>query len=111
MSRIAAPLSLLCCLALAGVATDAVAQQSRSQQDARAQQQQARGQQSGSLSESVRRIERSTGGQVLSAEQVQFDGRNVSRIKVMDDRGRVRIYTDDPGRRPERRSGSRRDDD
>lgn len=48
------------------------------------------------LSDSVRRIERSTRGQVLSAERMQSDGRDVNRIKVVDDRGRVRVYMDDP---------------
>jgi hypothetical protein len=54
------------------------------------------------LSDSIRRIERSTRGQVLSAERMQSDGRDVNRIKVVDDGGRVRIYLDDPrqGRRP-----------
>lgn len=50
------------------------------------------------LSDSVRRIERSTRGQVLSAERVPYDGRNLNRIKVVDDRGRVRVYMDDPAR-------------
>ncbi len=49
-----------------------------------------------SLSDSVRRIERATQGQILSAERVQFDGRDVNRVKVVDDRGRVRVYVDDP---------------
>jgi hypothetical protein len=48
------------------------------------------------LSDSVRRIERSTRGQVLSAERVPFDGRDVNRIKTVDDRGRVRVFMDDP---------------
>lgn len=48
------------------------------------------------LSDSVRRIERSTRGQVLSAERVQYDGRNLNRIKVVDESGRVRVYMDDP---------------
>jgi hypothetical protein len=48
------------------------------------------------LAEAVRRIEREQRGQVLSAERVQYEGREVSRIKVIDDRGRVRVYTDDP---------------
>jgi len=48
------------------------------------------------LSDSVRRIERSTRGQVLSAERVPYDGRNVNRIKIVDDHGRVRVYMDDP---------------
>jgi hypothetical protein len=64
------------------------------------------------LSDSVRRIERSTRGQVLSAERMQSDGRDVNRIKVVDDRGRVRVYMDDPqqGRRPPP-SPTRDDDD
>ena len=48
------------------------------------------------LSDSVRRIERQTRGQILSAERVPFDGRSVNRIKIVDDRGRVRVYMDDP---------------
>jgi hypothetical protein len=48
------------------------------------------------LSEAVRRVQRRTGGQILGAEVVPFEGRNISRIKYMDDRGRVR-YMDDPG--------------
>ena len=46
------------------------------------------------LNEAVRRAERS--GQVLSAEQVQYDGRDVNRVKIVDDRGLVRVYWDDP---------------
>lgn len=53
-----------------------------------------------SLSDSVRRYEReSGGGQVLSAERVPFDGRDVNRIKVVDSSGRVRVYMDDPQQR------------
>jgi hypothetical protein len=48
------------------------------------------------LSDSIRRVEQRTRGQVLSAERVPYDGRNVNRIKVVDDRGRVRVYMDDP---------------
>lgn len=49
------------------------------------------------LSNSVRRVERSTRGQqVLSAERVPFDGRDVNRIKTVDDHGRVRVFMDDP---------------
>ena len=51
---------------------------------------------SDALSDSVRRIERSTRGQVLSAERVPYDGRDVNRIKTVDERGRVRVYMDDP---------------
>lgn len=48
------------------------------------------------LSDAVRRVERATNGQVLSAERVQFDGRDVNRVKIIDGRGRVRVYWDDP---------------
>ena len=48
------------------------------------------------LSDAVRRVERRTGGQVLSAERVPFDGRDVNRVKVVDSSGRVRVYMDDP---------------
>jgi len=51
---------------------------------------------SDALSDSVRRIERSTRGQVLSAERVPYDGRDVNRIKTVDAHGRVRVYMDDP---------------
>lgn len=54
-----------------------------------------------SLAESVRRVERATGGQILSAERVPFDGRDMNRIKVLDSTGRVRVITEDPqGRKP-----------
>ena len=51
------------------------------------------------LSESVRRAERN--GQVLSAEQVQYDGRDVNRVKIVDTQGRVRVYWDDPAAKPQ----------
>ena len=54
--------------------------------------------QASSLSDTVRRVQRETGGQVLGAERVQFDGRDINRVKVMDDRGRVRYMDDDPQR-------------
>lgn len=73
------------------------------------------------LSDAVRRIERSNRGQVLSAERMQYDGREVNRLKVMDEDGRVRVYMDDPSagsdpqRRPPPGGGARpprsRDDD
>jgi len=65
-----------------------------------------------SLSDSVRRIERGRRGQVLSAERIPFDGREVHRVKVLDDRGRVRVYMDDPMDDPNRRrsDGGRRPD-
>jgi len=64
------------------------------------------------LSDSVRRIERRTRGQVLSAEQVPYDGRSVNRIKVIDERGRVRVYMDDPqSQKPPRPEPPTRGDD
>jgi hypothetical protein len=48
------------------------------------------------LSDAVRRIERKHGWQVLSAEPVEYEGRQVNRIKMVDDRGRVRVIMDDP---------------
>ncbi|WP_372017743.1 hypothetical protein [Pseudoxanthomonas sp. 10H] len=62
-----------------------------------------------SMSDAVRRVQRSTGGQILGAEQVPFEGRSITRVKYMDDRGRVRYmdYTDESGareRRPPRRA-------
>lgn len=55
-----------------------------------------------SLSDSVRRAQRETGGQVLGAERVQFDGREINRVKVMDDRGRVRYMDMDGDPQPAR---------
>jgi hypothetical protein len=59
-----------------------------------------------SLAETVRRVERATGGQILSAERVPFDGRDMNRVKVVDATGRVRVITEDPqqgrGRGPSR---------
>ena len=63
------------------------------------------------LSDSIRRIERNTRGQVLSAERVPYDGRSVNRIKVVDDRGRVRIYMDDPQQAAQADTPTRSDDD
>lgn len=67
------------------------------------------------LADSVRRFERSRGGRVLSAERMQTaDDRDVNRIKAMDERGRVRVYVDDPQRRqqrPQQRPPRTRDND
>ncbi|MGH8083959.1 MAG: PepSY domain-containing protein [Lysobacter sp.] len=63
------------------------------------------------LSAAVRRVERRTGGQVLSAERVPYDGRDINRIKVVDASGRVRVYVDDPrARAPQGRVRTRGDD-
>lgn len=61
-----------------------------------------------SMADSVRRIQRTTRGRIINAERVQSDGRSVNRIKVMDDRGRIRVYMDDP---QQRRGPPTRDDD
>ena len=51
-----------------------------------------------SLSDAVRRVERNTRGEVLSAERVQYDGRDMHRVKVVDDEGKVRVFMQDPKR-------------
>ena len=51
------------------------------------------------LSDAVRRVERDTRGEVLSAERVQYDGRDMHRVKVVDDQGRVRVFMQDPQHR------------
>ncbi len=62
------------------------------------------------LSDAVRRAERATRGQVLSAERVQYDGRDLNRVKVVDDRGRVRVYWDDPQAKPTADKDAYKDD-
>jgi hypothetical protein len=59
---------------------------------------QDRGQQGQGLPDSVRRVERQTGGEVLRAEPMQRDGREVYRLKVLTSDGRVRVVQDDPER-------------
>lgn len=64
----------------------------------------------GSLPDSVRRVERQTGGEVLRAEPMQRDGREVYRLKVLTADGRVRVVQEDPsdppaGDRPAKRKG------
>ena len=70
-----------------------------------------RGEDHRALSDAVRRVERRTGGQVLSAERVPFDGRNVNRVKVIDSSGRVRVYMDDPQGQGQRDPRQRDDQD
>ncbi len=48
------------------------------------------------LPDAVRRVERETGGEVLRAEPMQRDGREVYRLKVLTADGRVRVLQDDP---------------
>lgn len=63
------------------------------------------------LADSVRRVQSRTGGQVLSAERIPFEGRDINRVKVVDDSGRVRVYMDDPSSRPRRPPRPTRGDD
>jgi hypothetical protein len=58
-----------------------------------------------SLSDAVRRVERDTRGEVLSAERIQYDGRDMHRVKVVDDQGRVRVFMQDTQRRDGNRGG------
>lgn len=47
-----------------------------------------------SLSDSVRWVQRETGGRILGVEHVPYEGHDINRVKYMDARGRVR-YMDD----------------
>lgn len=71
----------------------------------------SRGARQDALADSVRRVQSRTGGQVLSAERVPFEGRDINRVKVVDERGRVRVYMDDPASRPRRPPRPTRGDD
>ena len=71
-----------------------------------ASQSQSKGNRS-TLPDSVRRVERQTGGEVLRAEPMQRDGREVYRLKVLTADGRVRVVQDDPsdhGQPPDRKN-------
>lgn len=120
MSVLRHPFAAFCLLAALSVAAvmPAQAQQDDDRRDRdrdaersedRDAQRAPRQRQQDAMSDSIRRIERSTRGQVLSAERMQSDGRDINRIKVVDDRGRVRIYMDDPQR--QQRPPPTRDDD
>ena len=101
MSRASKPLSnLLCVAVLAGLpAASAWAQQPPPPPRERGNAQDNGGDnRRGSLSDAVRRVERDTRGEVLSAERVQYDGRDMHRVKVVDDQGRVRVFMQDPQR-------------
>jgi len=50
----------------------------------------------GGLPASVRRIQRETGGQVLKAQPIQRDGREVYRVKVLTPQGRIRVVEEAP---------------
>lgn len=117
MSLLRRPLLLVLSFALAGGAAGIASaqagpppQRDRGHQD---HAQNERDRRRSELSDSVRRVERETRGQVLSAERLQYDGRELNRVKVVDGNGRVRVYVDDPAQRGGRRDGdarTRRDD-
>lgn len=94
-----------------GGGRDAGERMDRIERGQRADDRHDRGEDHRALSDAVRRVERRTGGQVLSAERVPFDGRNVNRVKVIDSSGRVRVYMDDPQGRGQRQPDPPRDDD
>ncbi len=52
----------------------------------------------GHLPETVHRIERETGGKVLSAERSSHNGQEATRIKLYTPEGRVRVMWDQPQR-------------
>jgi len=52
----------------------------------------------GDLPASVRRVQRETGGEVLKAQPIQRDGREVYRVKVLTPQGRIRVVEDEPWR-------------
>ena len=65
----------------------------------------------GSMSDAVRgAVERNNRGEVLSAERVQYDGRDMHRVKVVDNQGRVRVFMQDPRSSREDRGRQRNDD-
>jgi beta-lactam-binding protein with PASTA domain len=64
--------------------------------DAKEINEQPRAESKSTLTDSVRRVERQTGGEVLSAEPMQRDGRQLTRVKVLTNDGRVRVMQVDP---------------
>ena len=60
------------------------------------------------VGDTVRRVERETGGEVLRAEPMQREGREVYRLKVLTPEGRVRVVQDDPREREQPRQDDRR---
>lgn len=114
MSRRRFPLPRLLSIAVLAVLPVLGAQagpQAQGRQDQRDDRDDRREAARASLSEAVRRAERNTRGEVLSAERVMNDGRELHRVKVVDDQGRVRVFTQDPQRAGERPARPPRDDD
>ena len=115
MSRRRPPTLKLLTIAILAVLPVLSAQAAPQSQDrGRSQQRDDKQDSRSSLSDAVRRVERDTRGEVLSAERVQYDGRDMHRVKVVDDQGRVRVFMQDPqrvrsnddgGSRPNRNDG------
>ena len=89
------PLTLLALSAALSLSGVALAQDAAVQSGERG----VRGGHDRSLSDAVRHVQRTTGGRILGAERVPYDGRDINRVKYMDDRGRVR-YMDAPVNNP-----------
>ena len=62
-----------------------------------------------SMADSIRHVRRANRGQIIAADRMLSNGRQINRIKLVDERGRVRVIEDDPQRRSRQRS--RGDDD
>jgi len=81
-------------------------------QQARQRQEPARARQErrdDSMADSIRHVRRANRGQIIAADRMHSNGRQINRIKLVDERGRVRVIEDDPQRRSRQRS--RGDDD
>ena len=83
------------------------AQQARQQRQEPARGRQERRQDS--MADSIRHVRRANRGQIIAADRMHYNGRQINRIKLVDERGRVRVIEDDPQRRSRQRS--RGDDD
>lgn len=79
----------LACLALSGAGGKVWAQQAE---------------EPGQVRESVRRVERETGGRVLRIESIQRNGQDVYRMKVLTPGGRIRVMQERPVGRPSQRT-------
>ena len=84
-------LAVLACFAMVGTAAWADRYQQRMDPY-----QQRMDQRYGGLPASVHRIQRETGGQVLKAQPIQRDGREVYRVKVLTPQGRIRVVEEIP---------------
>jgi len=85
------------------------APQARASQQARQAQQGRQERRQDSMADSIRHVRRANRGQIIAADRMHSNGREINRIKLVDERGRVRVIEDDPQRR--RRQRSRGDDD